>query len=191
MSIWKKAAPITVAALAVTVSATVLALPTVGDEAPNGKVEDADGKTLETKSFKGKPILILYEDKDSSKQNETLKKELGQLAKGDKYKTKVALAAVADLTSYDFWPVKGFVKDAIKEESKKVGTTIYCDWTGSFRKTFKLTKGKSNVILVGKDGKILFAGEGSLSEADRKKLLGMLKSEVGDSGATTSPLVTW
>ncbi len=77
-------------------------------------VEDADGKKLETKAVKGKPLLIVYEDKDASKQNAELKKELGDLAKGDKYKSKIALAAVADLTSYDYWPVKGFVKDAIR-----------------------------------------------------------------------------
>ena len=73
------------------------------------------------------------------------------------------------------------VKDAIREESKKVGTTIYCDWTGSFRKAFKLAKGKSSVVLVGKDGKVLFAGEGKLSADDRKKLLALLKSQVEGS----------
>ena len=120
----------------------------------------------------------MYEDKDAATQNTTLKKELGDLAKGDKYKSKIGLAAVADVSSYDFWPVKGFVKDAIREESKKAGTTIYCDWNASFRKTFKLSKGKSSVVLVGKDGKVLFAGEGALSADDRKKLLALLKAQV-------------
>jgi hypothetical protein len=162
-------------------SMTALGLPAIGDDAPNGKLEDADGKAIETKTLKGKPLLIVYEDKDSATQNEKLKKELSELAKGDKYKSKVALAAVADVSSYDFWPAKGFVKDAIREESKKVGTTIYCDWTASFRKAFKLTKGKSSIVLVGKDGKVLFAGEGSLSEADRKKVLGLIKAQVEGS----------
>lgn len=169
------------AALVATVSGAstaAMALPTVGDDAPNAKIEDADGKALETKTLKGKPVLIVYEDKDASTQNTALKKELSELAKGDKYKSKVALAAVADVSSYDFWPARGFVKDAIREESKKQGTTIYCDWTASFRKAFKLTKGKSSIVLVGKDGKVLFAGEGALSEADRKKLVGLLKGQV-------------
>lgn len=174
---------IAAAALAATVGGTTqaLALPTVGDAMPEGKVEDADGKALETKSIKGKPLLVVYEDRDTATQNAELKKELGELAKGDKYKSKIALAAVADVSSYDFWPAKGFVKDAIREESKKVGTTIYCDWTGSFRKAFKLTKGKSSIVLVGKDGKIAFAGEGKLSTEDRKKLLALLKAQVEGS----------
>ena len=168
-------------AFAATVSGAALsavALPGVGDEAPSGKVEDADGKQLDTKTLKGKPILVVYEDRDSATQNATLKKELGELAKGDKYKTKIALTAVADVSAFDFWPVKGFVKDAIREESKKAGTTIYCDWNASFRKAFKLSKGKSSVLLVGKEGKVLFAGEGALSADDRKKLLALLKAQV-------------
>ncbi|MEZ4298431.1 MAG: YtfJ family protein [Polyangiaceae bacterium] len=173
-----KIAAIGIAAGVTGASITALGLPTVGQDAPNGKVEDADGKALETKNLKGKPILIVYEDRDSAAQNEKLKKQLGELAKGDKYKTKIALAAVADVSSYDFWPAKGFVKDAIREESKKQGTTIYCDWNASFRKAFKLTKGKSSVVLVGKDGKVLFAGEGSLSDSDRKKLVELLKAQV-------------
>ena len=168
------------AAFAISVSGSTLAgaLPSVGADAPSGKVEDADGKQLDTKTIKGKPLLIVYEDRDAATQNDALKKELGVLAKGDKYKSKIALAAVADVSAFDFWPVKGFVKDAIREESKKAGTTIYCDWTGSFRKAFKITKGKSSVLLVGKDGKVLFAGEGTLSAEDRKKLLALLKAQV-------------
>ena len=66
------------------------------------------------------------------------------------------------MSSYDFWPAKGFVKDAIREESRKAGTTIYCDWDGTFRKAYRLRQGISNVILVGKSGEVLFAAEGAL-----------------------------
>lgn len=180
-SLRNKVAAAAIAAGVSGASMTALGLPPVGKDAPNGKAEDADGKAIETKNLKGKPVLIVYEDRDSAKQNEKLKKELSDLAKGDKYKSSVALAAVADVSSYDFWPAKGFVKDAIREESKKAGTTIYCDWNASFRKAFKLTKGKSSIVLVGKDGKVLFAGEGSLSESDRKKVLALLKAQVEGS----------
>lgn len=154
------------------------AVPKEGDKAPNARVEDADGRVLDLKTLKGKPILIVYEDKDSAQQNDVLKKELSKLAKGDKYKKMIALAAIADVSSYDFWPVKGFVKDAIREESKKAGTTIYCDWDGRFRSTYKIREGTSNVILVSKDGHVLFAAEGSLKEPERKRLLDLIKAQV-------------
>ncbi|MDC0739893.1 YtfJ family protein [Polyangium mundeleinium] len=155
-----------------------LALPKEGAEAPNARVEDADGRALQMSSLKGKPILIVYEDKDSAAQNQPLKDDLSKLGQGDKYKQKIALAAVADVSGYDWWPAKGFVKDAIREESKKQKTTIYCDWDGSFGKAYGVRKGVSNVILVGKDGRVLFAGSGALGVADRKKLIELLGAQV-------------
>jgi hypothetical protein len=174
----KTASVIAAAALVALGGATAGAVPKEGDKAPNARVEDADGRVLEMKSLKGKPILIVYEDKDSAQQNDVLKKELSRLARGDKYKSMIALAAIADVSSYDFWPVKGFVKDAIREESKKAGTTIYCDWDGRFRSTYKIREGTSNVILVGKDGHVLFAAEGSLKAPERKRLLDLIKAQV-------------
>jgi hypothetical protein len=156
-----------------------LALPKEGALAPNARLENADGGAREIKGWKGKPILIVYEDKDSATQNKTLKDELAKLAKGDRYKATVALAAVADVSSYDFWPVKGFVKDAIRDESKKAGTTIYCDWTGAFREAYQIKRGSSSVILVGKEGRVLFAAQGPVSSADRTRLLGLLRAQLG------------
>lgn len=149
-----------------------------GASAPNARVEDADGKVLQLQSLKGKPILIVYEDRDSSKQNQPLKDDLSKLATGDKYKTAIALAAIADVSSYDWWPAKGFVKDAIREESKKQKTTIYCDWDGGFRKAYGIKRGVSNVILVGRDGRVLFAAEGAIGTDARKRLVSLLSEQV-------------
>lgn len=169
---------------AVVVSASVLgssdaqAIPREGAPAANARAEDVDGRVMELKSFKGKPILILYEDKESARQNVALKEDLAKLAKGDRYKSSIALAAIADVSAYDFWPAKGFVKDAIREESKKQKTTIYCDWNGSFRTALHLRRGVSNVVLVARDGKVLFAAEGTLSADQRKKLIGLIREQI-------------
>ena len=154
-------------------------LPKEGEEAPTAVVEDVDGLKFDPKAQKGyRPVLILYEDKDSSKQNQKLKDDLAALAKGDKYKQKVVLAAVADVSSYDYWPAKGFVQDAIRGESKKFGTNIYCDWKGTFRTMYGMTKSASNVVLLGKNGKVLFAKSGALDEAARKKVIALLQTQL-------------
>ena len=70
------------------------------------------------------------------------------------------------------------MKDAIREESKKAGTPIYCDWDGRFRSAFRLRAGISNVLLVGKDGSVVFAAEGALKAPARKRLLDLLKEQV-------------
>jgi hypothetical protein len=163
---------------AVLVAADARAALKEGQEAPNARLEDADGRVSELKAFRGRPVLIVYEDRDSAKQNDALKRELGELARGDRYRSRIALAAIADVSAWDFWPAKGFVKDAIRDESKKQGTTIYCDWTGAFRDAFRLRRGVSNVVLVGKDGRVAFTAEGTVPAEQRRRLIGMLRAEV-------------
>lgn len=158
-----------------------MAIPTVGAQGKNVYLEDADGKVIELETMLGKPILLMYEDKDSGKQNQPFKDELAKLAKGDKYKSRINLAAVADLTSYNYWPVKGFVKDAIKKESKKFGTTIFCDWTGQIRTTYSFKKNVSSVVLLNKVGTVIFAVEGAMSPEQRKQAIDMLRAQVDEA----------
>ncbi|MCS6900864.1 MAG: glycosyltransferase [Polyangiaceae bacterium] len=165
--------------LAVWLSVTsALALPAVGEMGKNVDLEDADGKVIKLETLVGKPILIVYEDKDSTKMNQSFKDELSKLAKGDKYKDKVALAAVADLTAYNYWPIKGFVKDSIREESKKLGTTIFCDWTGHVQVSYAFRKKTSSVVLLNKQGRVIFASEGKMSAEQRKQVIDLLRAEV-------------
>lgn len=172
------AAAVAFAFAALTVQGAALALPAEGEKAPNARIEDADGRALEMKTLQGKPILIMYEDKGSSAQNQALKDELSRLARGDRYKRAIALAAIADVSAYNFWPVKGFVKDAIRDESRRFGTTIYCDWDASFRKKYRMREGVSSVVLVGRDGLVLFAADGALSADKRAQLLKLLREQV-------------
>jgi predicted transcriptional regulator len=144
------------------------------------RIEDVEGREMKLAALRGKPILIVYEDKESAKQNQPLRDELSQLGKGDRYKARIALAPIADVSGYDWWPAKGFVKDAIKEESKKQNTTIYCDWDGSFRKALNLRSGVSNVVLIGRDGKVIFAAEGVLGNDARKRLIDLLGDQTKD-----------
>jgi len=170
-------------ALAVSVALAVLAsnalaLVPAGSLRPVGRVHDADDRTLDLRSINGKPILVLYEDKDSAKVNDALKADLSRLAKGDRYRTAVALVPVADVQSFDFWPVRGFVKDAIRGESKKQGATIYCDWDGNLQRAAGFKRGTSSVMLIGRDARVLFAHEGALPSEQRERLISLLRSEV-------------
>lgn len=154
------------------------ALPSVGSPRPSVSIRDGWDRETTLERYRGVVTLVVYEDKGSAEVNQALKEELSRLAKGDRYKRRVALFAVADVTGYDYWPVRGFVKDAIQSESHKQGTLIYCDWDGRFRGALGLHKGNSNVVLIGKDDRILFAEAGALSAARRRELIDLLRREV-------------
>jgi len=155
-----------------------LAVPEVGALRSAASVMDADDRTLDLRSINGKPILVLYEDKDSATMNAPLKADLARLAKGDRYKNAVALVPVADVQGFDFWPIRGFVKDSIRSESKKVGATIYCDWDGAFQRAAKLKRGTSSVVLIGRNARVLFAVEGALTKEQRDQLIELLRVQV-------------
>ena len=173
----KAAGAALVAALAFGVLPAAALVP-AGSRRPAAHVVDADDRTLDLRSINGKPILVIYEDKDSAKMNDALKAELSQLAKGDRYRNAIALVPVADAQSYDFWPVRGFVKDSIRSESQKVGATIYCDWDGGFQRAAKLKRGTSSVVLIGRNARVLFAAEGALTKEQRERLIELLRVEV-------------
>ncbi|MDB4943158.1 MAG: hypothetical protein JWP97_2692 [Labilithrix sp.] len=154
------------------------ALPETGALRPATSVVDADDRRLDLRAVNGKPMLILYEDKDSAKLNVALKDDLARLARGGQYKEAVALVPVADVQGYDYWPIRGFVKDAIRSESRKVGATIYCDWDGVFQRAAGIRRGTSTVVVIGRDARVRLAIEGQLSTAQREQVISLLKSEV-------------
>lgn len=170
--------PTTLAAVLLSGS-LVHAMPSPGDMLPRAHVLDAEDRRFDIASARGKPILVVYEDKDSANLNAGFKLELGRLAKSGQYRDAVALVPVADVRGYDYWPVRGFVKDAIRSESRRQGTTIYCDWSGEFSRALALPRATSNVVLYGKDGRVLFAKAGQLSQRELQSAIQLLRAEVG------------
>lgn len=166
----------TTAGLAVAmIAAAAYAMPRAGSQAPVARAETVDGKVLEPRALGGKIALIFYEDKDSTKQNKVLKDAIKEQGKTSGHKDNAAIYAVADVSAYDFWPARGFVKDAIKEEEKKSGTSIYLDWNGSFGKAFTFQTGSSNIVLLGADNKVKLAHCGVVPQPLRDTILQELK----------------
>ena len=176
----RRAATLTfaLASIALAITGDALAVPTPGAPRPDVTIADAWDRPIRLSRYVGVPMLLLYEDKDSTGENALLKADLARLAEGDRYKTSVALVAIADVSGYDYWPVRGFVKSAIRDESYRQKTPIYCDWDGQARRALALDCGTSNVVLFGRDGKVLFAHAGPLSEEGRGELLALLRHEV-------------
>ncbi len=149
-----------------------------GDDAPDAKVVDADDKSLSVSSLAGVPVVIVYEDKASGSTNKAFKDDLRKLMGEDAIKAALRVIPIADVSEHNSWPAKGFVKDAIREESKKTGLTIYCDWDGSFRKKYDLEKGASNVVVIGRSSKVQFTSYGKLSDENRRTAERIIRAEV-------------
>ncbi len=154
------------------------ALVGAGEPRPSARVVDAEGNGFELGAVGARPALVVYEDKDSANLNASLKADLSRLARGDRYRAAIALVPVADVRSYDFWPVRGFVKDAIRSESRKIGATIYCDWDGNFGRALGARHGTSTIVLFDKLGRVLFSYEGAVPPAEARRMIALLRAQV-------------
>lgn len=156
------------------------ALPALGARMPDTLLPDANGKPLNTRALRGRHALLFYEDEGSSAQNAPLKDTLEELGRDARYRAAIAVTAVADVTAYSGWPLRGVAEDAIRARAREAGIAIYCDWDGSFRRAYQLHPGLSNVLLLAPDGRVLFAVAGPMRPEQRSRLLAMLARQVGD-----------
>jgi len=157
----------------------VQAVPKEQEVAPNARLEDADGNALELKALKGKPVVIIYDDRTSAPSSESFRKELIKMLKSNALGGEVQLLLVANVSAYDFWPARGTVEDVVRKETKKQGTKIYLDWTGGLRSAMKLKNEVTSVVMVGKDGRVAFASEGVPQGKDQQRLVEMLRAQAG------------
>lgn len=166
-------------AAALFVAPGALALPTPGAHVPHAVAEDPDGMSIDLAWLRGRPTLVLYEDKDTSSWNQDLRDQLARLAQRDPRSRVVAVVPVVDVGAYDFWPARGFARGAVRQEAERSGMTLYCDWGGGFRQALSLRRGTSSTILLDRAGKVIFAREGKLSPDDARTLVRLLLEQVG------------
>jgi hypothetical protein len=133
---------------------------------------------LRIERLAGRPVLIVFESRESAEQNAAFKERLGRFARSGNYRQSIHLVPVASVETYDFFPARGFVEDAIAEESRRFGVTIWCDWTGAFRRAYRLRPAHSSVILVSGDRRVLFAFEGALPRHAQDRVIELLRREV-------------
>jgi hypothetical protein len=155
-------------------------LPLLGAVTPAVQVQSVDGKREPLQPQAGLPTLIFYEGRDSKKQNQELKRKLKRLVDsiGGDYHGRIQLLPVANLEGLDFWPVRNFVENAVRSESRRIGAEIYCDWHGEMREKLQLKPDLSSVILLDRNGMVIFAAEGSIDLGEQERLLQLLHDQV-------------
>lgn len=131
----------------------------------------------------GKVIVVLHQDRKSADENAEFKTELGALAARHLQHLKVV--ALADVDGYDFWPAKGYVKEALRPLAAD-GAAVLCDWHGVVRKAYGLRAGQSAVFVLSSSGELALLSRGRLSIGESKVLLRGI-SELLPTAAAPAP----
>jgi hypothetical protein len=162
-------------AVAGLVCTDAVAAPVLGSRGPDAKAVDPDGRVLSLRALEGRWVVLFYEDRSSRRDNAALKRALGRLEKSPALGRRFRVVAVADTSSYDFWPARWFAKRAIRNIARKVGVPIYCDFSGAFRDALDVRRGVSNVVVLDPSGRVRFFREGRLSRGEVDVVTGMLR----------------
>ena len=145
-----------------------------GTVAPQARVRDQDGHEKIIPA--GRALLVIYEDQEGGKQSHHAKDLIGKLNTDKANQSRVDVVPIADLEKWNWWPAKKYALADIQKQAREKHTTIYLDWTGQLRKSWQLDKAKNHLILIGTDGRVLFASQGECPQSSLDRLLALLAS---------------
>ena len=132
----------------------------IGEKSTEFTLQDQYEKTVSLKHFEGRIVVLIASDNEGKAQNAGWTKAIR-----DKYADRVAIQGVADVSSVPF-----FLKGKIRSDFKKDGDSILLDWKGEVFRSYGLTKGAANVILIDKDAMIRHRTSGPASSEAAQEL---------------------
>ncbi len=158
-------------------------------EPMDASLRSSAGEQVRLSRWRGKPVILFYEDKNSTGLNQRLKDELFQRGKARGLLEAAFVVAVANLEAYDFFPARGFALSAVRSEEKKFGVPILVDLDGTLGSPpWSLPKKTSNVLLLDAEGRLIFRHSGRMKEEEMEAFFGTLGRLIGvDMGAEKQP----
>lgn len=151
--------------------------------APNFALEGTSGATRQLRDYAGRAVILIYEDRASNTQNDELKRELANRARAQDLTRDVAVVPVANLAGYNFWPARGFARDAVVDIARQQALEILIDWEGSMAGSYRFRPGTSYVMVLDRAGRVRFRHAGTLSPQRRRAFF----SAVSDAMENTAP----
>jgi hypothetical protein len=152
-------------------------------------LHSSDGAKTPLSKWRGKPVILFYEDKDSTQLNLALKEELFERGKQHGLLEAAWVVAVANLEKFNFFPARQIALSYVRDEEKKVGVPILVDLQGTLGGApWALPKKTSTVMLLDATGAVVYSYSGRLEEAERKTFFTALSRLIGvDLGTESKP----
>lgn len=167
-------------ALTVTLAATGASAQGLESSPLEAILRKSDGSEAPLSRWKGKPVILFYEDKDSTQLNGVLKEELFARGKQHGLLEAAWVVAVANLEKFNFFPARQIALSYVRDEEKKVGVPILVDLEGTLGGSpWALPKKTSTVMLMDATGGVVYQYSGRMEEAERAVFFEALSKLVG------------
>lgn len=145
---------------------------------------DSRDAPVRLSSFRGKPLIVFYEDRGSAEQNKTLKCALHERAAARRLSRAAHVVGVANVASYDFWPARGFVLSAIREVERRDHIQVLLDWKRTLGgPPLRLPEGASSVVLLDAEGRFVSAWTGTVEGPALEEFFAVLERLVAETPA--------
>ncbi|MBF5042991.1 MULTISPECIES: hypothetical protein [Myxococcaceae] len=147
---------------------------------PDARLQRSDGQPVQLSRWRGRPVVLIYEDRHSVQLNQPLKEALFERGRASGALDAVALVAVANLESFNFFPARGIALSFVRDAEKKAGVPIFVDLQGALGEApWGLPDRTSSVLLLDRQGAEVFRASGALSAADTERFFAVLGALVG------------
>ena len=162
-----------------------LAAGSAGGAAPDPEPVDAtlstsSGERVQLARWRGKPVILFYEDKDSTTLNAPLKAELFTRGRERGLLQSAFVVAVANLEKYDFFPAREIALSYVRDEEKKAGVPILVDLKGTLgQEPLKLPTKTSTVMLLDAEGAPVYRHSGRMKPEEQARFFTALSELVG------------
>lgn len=133
---------------------------------PDVRLESAFGGARSLAAWRGRVVVLVYEDKDASDQNAALKRELAPELQGAR---DAAVVPVADLRGFDFFPASSFARRAVQGVAHANRAEVLIDWKGALGNAYRLPRGQSAVLLLDRAGEVRYRHLGALDGSERRR----------------------
>jgi hypothetical protein len=143
-------------------------------------LRSSDGEQAPLSKWRGKPVILFYEDKDSTRLNLALKDELFAQGREHGLLDSAWVVAVANLEKFNFFPARQIALSYVRDEEKRAGVPILVDLEGTLGASpWALPKKTSTVMLLDASGAIVYSYSGRLEQAERQTFFTALSRLIG------------
>lgn len=152
----------------------------VEQEPRDATLADSSGNDIVLSHFRGKPVVVFYEDKQSVELNRPLKKALWERGKALDLVSAAHVVAIANLRRYNFFPARPIALSYVRDEEKRVGVPILVDLEGTLSAApWNLPAKTSSVLLMDDEGRVRYAYSGQMSQREMDTFFEQLSALVG------------
>lgn len=147
-----------------------------GNPAPYFKVLSGDNEELSLDDIKGKAAVVFYETRGTVEKNRQLKDELNKFydAQTEEVRKSILRIPVINCKGVFFTDIW---KNNLKQSSRKEGFTIYGDWDGKMFLAYGIRDNDSNLIIIGRDGKVKYFFAGRAGKEESRRIKDLLTAE--------------